>query len=397
MKLHFPSKSGMALATIGTFALGVGVFAFRAQADGWDKMTVLTVNQPVQVSDTYLDPGTYVFKLVDVGSSRHIVRILNADQSQVINTVMAIPNYRLQPTGDSRFTFWETPPGTARAMRAWFYPGDDFGQEFRYPKEPRLLAVARSSVTDQQQSSTPPPPPTLGPEPPASTATQTEAATQTETVTPSEPREPVVIAQNEPAPVIAQNQAPTPAPAQELPKTATPFPLIGLGGLLSFGLYGLVRLRRARKSVTGRKRWHQHGLPRLTLRALTRKKMNRRTAVRSLLAAGAGSVLKKLRAGASTTNLPTEDDGVYKLRSEVRLVLLDVSVKDGTGNSIPGLSQEQFTILENGRPQTITAFDHSDIPVTVGILVDESLSMTPEKIRGTHRGGNVHRREQSAG
>jgi hypothetical protein len=248
MKSHF--STSMALATFGTVALGLGAIAFRAQADGWDKMTVLTVNEPVQVSDTYLDPGTYVFKLVDVGSARHIVRILNADQSQVINTVMAIPNYRLQPTGDSRFAFWETPPGTARAMRAWFYPGDNFGQEFRYPKEPRLVAVARPLATDQQQAAAPPPPPTLGPEPPAPTATQTQAATSTETVTQSDTREPVVIAQNEPAPVIAQNEAPT--AAQELPKTATPFPLIGLGGLLSFGLYGLVRTRRPDERLEGR-------------------------------------------------------------------------------------------------------------------------------------------------
>jgi hypothetical protein len=229
----------MALATLGTVAFGVGAVAFRAQADGWDKMTVLTVNEPVQVSDTYLDPGTYVFKLVDVGSARHIVRILNADQTQVINIVMAIPNYRLQPTGDSRFAFWETPPGSARAMRAWFYPGDNFGQEFRYPKELRQLAVSRAPQAEQQASAPPPTPevtPTLAPEPPASTTT----ATQTDT------REPVVIAQNEPAAVIAQNEAPAspPASAQELPKTATPYPLIGLSGLLSFGLYGLVRLRR---------------------------------------------------------------------------------------------------------------------------------------------------------
>jgi VWFA-related protein len=107
--------------------------------------------------------------------------------------------------------------------------------------------------------------------------------------------------------------------------------------------------------------------------------MNRRTAVRSLLAAGAGSVLTRLRAGTSPTNLPGEDDGIYKLRSEVRLVLLDVSVKDSKGSSVSGLSQENFNILEDGRPQTVTVFDHDDVPVTVGILVDESLSMTPKR------------------
>jgi Ca-activated chloride channel family protein len=101
--------------------------------------------------------------------------------------------------------------------------------------------------------------------------------------------------------------------------------------------------------------------------------MNRRTAVRNLLAAGAGSVLA-LRA-----DLPQDDAGVYKLSSDVRLVLLDVSVKDSKGNFVLGLSKENFNILENGRAQTITVFDHDDVPVTVGILVDESRSMTPKR------------------
>jgi len=237
MKLHFPVRSGMTLATLGALVLGMGAVAFRAQADQWDKMTVLTVNEPIQVSDTYLDPGTYVFKLVDIGSARHIVRILNADQSRVVNTIMAIPNYRLEPTGDSRFMFWETPPGTARAMRAWFYPGDNFGQEFRFPKQLRQIAVASAPAPQETAVAPPPPPPpapTLAPEPPAPAP-----AAQVET------QEPVVIAQNTPPPPPAE-AAPAPAaPTQELPKTATPYPLVGLGGLLSLGLYGLVRLKRS--------------------------------------------------------------------------------------------------------------------------------------------------------
>src|SRR5258708_24527717 len=78
--------------------------------------------------------GTYVFKLADSLSDRHIVQIFNADETQIIATILAIPNYRLKPTGKSDFRFWETPAGNPRAMRAWFYPGDNFGQEFAYPK-----------------------------------------------------------------------------------------------------------------------------------------------------------------------------------------------------------------------------------------------------------------------
>jgi len=107
--------------------------------------------------------------------------------------------------------------------------------------------------------------------------------------------------------------------------------------------------------------------------------MDRRTAVRNLLAAGAGSVFTRLWAAASWEDLPQEDSGVYKLRSDVRLVLLDVSVKDSKAGFVLGLSKENFTIVENGRLQRITVFDRDDVPVTVGILVDESRSMTPKR------------------
>ncbi|HXP88251.1 MAG TPA: hypothetical protein VN841_26205 [Bryobacteraceae bacterium] len=242
MNLHFPIRSGMTMVTLGALALGVGVVAFRAQADEWDKKTILTVDQPIQVTDTYLEPGTYVFKLANSSSDRHIVQIFDADQKHLINTILAIPNYRLQPTDNSRFTFWETPPGSARAMRAWFYPGDNFGQEFRYPKNLRQLAMLR---TPEPVPPPPPPPepvaappePAPPPPPPPPQAVNQETPRQ----------EPPLIAQNTPPPPPpeAAPAAPPPAPPQELPKTATPYPLIGLSGLFSLALYGLARLTRS--------------------------------------------------------------------------------------------------------------------------------------------------------
>src|SRR5262249_55979741 len=44
-----------------------------------------------------------------------------------------------------------------------------------------------------------------------------------------------------------------------------------------------------------------------------------------------------------------------------------------------GLTRDNFRIFENGRPQQISAFTGQDVPVTVGILVDESFSMTPKR------------------
>src|SRR5580765_7329697 len=112
-----------------------------AKADQWDKKTVITIAEPVQVPsccDTdhvvVLQPGTYVLALVESLSDRHIVRVFQQDEKTVVTTILAIPNYRLEATDKTAFQFWETLAGQPRAMRAWFYPGDNFGQEFAYPK-----------------------------------------------------------------------------------------------------------------------------------------------------------------------------------------------------------------------------------------------------------------------
>src|SRR5262249_23302727 len=160
------------------------------------------------------------------------------------NTIMAIPNYRIQPTGNTRFTYYETPPGTAPAMRAWFYPGDNYGQEFRYPKNPRLLAVASTATVVAPVRPPEPPPPPIVTRP-----AEPEPARQAEV----KPEEPAVIAQNNPPPPPAPQAEPVPAPApeplreepKELPKTATSFPMIGLAGLFSLAAFGLLRLRRS--------------------------------------------------------------------------------------------------------------------------------------------------------
>jgi VWFA-related protein len=69
----------------------------------------------------------------------------------------------------------------------------------------------------------------------------------------------------------------------------------------------------------------------------------------------------------------------YTIRTTSRLVLLDVSVKDSEGGFVSGLTKDNFKVFENGKPQDITQFANADIPVTVGLVVDESGSMRPKK------------------
>ena len=98
--------------------------------------------------------------------------------------------------------------------------------------------------------------------------------------------------------------------------------------------------------------------------------MDRRSALRRLLVTGAVPFLSR----ASQTGAPG-----YTLRSEVRLVLLDVSVRDAHGGFVRGLSADNFRIVDNGRSQSITSFDSGDEPVTMGLLMDNSLSMTSSR------------------
>jgi LPXTG-motif cell wall-anchored protein len=248
MKLQSLIPSRMALTVVSGIAFAAGIAAFQAKADAWDKKTILTVSQTIQVRNTVLEPGQYVLKLYNSNSERHIVQIFNADQSHLIDTVMAIPKQRMEPTGDTQFMFWETPAGTVRPMRAWFYPGDTVGQEFPYPKH--LIALASAALAPVPTFMTQPAQAVPAPQP--ETTPQAEAITRDRDVE-DKPVEtqPVQIAENSPPPApeqapapVASEPQPTPQPAQELPKTGSPYPLLGISGGVLLGIYGLLRLKR---------------------------------------------------------------------------------------------------------------------------------------------------------
>lgn len=220
----------LAVASVGL--LGIAL-APAALAGEWDKLTYLTVNESIQVPNKVLPPGKYAMRLLDSPGNRHVVQIFNADQTHLETTILAIPNERLQPTGKTVFTFWETPPGQPKALRAWFYPGDNFGQEFAYPKSAatQIAAVSHQPVPTTE----------------ATKESEFQSAQVTTTQPPPQEQPRQEIAQNTPPPAPevapAPEPAPTPAP-QELPKTASPYPLVGIAGLLSLGLFALVRALR---------------------------------------------------------------------------------------------------------------------------------------------------------
>ena len=118
--------------------------ASNATADQWNKLTRLDIDETIQVPGATLPPGKYVVKLADSPSNRHIVRFFNEDQSKVLATVLAVPNQKMQPSGETQLGWYETPAGEPPALRSWFYPGDTFGQQFVYPKEQANKIAGRS-------------------------------------------------------------------------------------------------------------------------------------------------------------------------------------------------------------------------------------------------------------
>src|ERR1700733_4060564 len=129
-----------AATTVVGVALMGAAFAPGAKADDWDKKTTITFSNPVEIPGVHLEgwgvlpAGTYVFKLLDSKSDRHIVQIFNQDETVIYATILAIPNYRLQATDKTVITFNEGIEGRPEAIRAWFYPGTNWGEEFVYPK-----------------------------------------------------------------------------------------------------------------------------------------------------------------------------------------------------------------------------------------------------------------------
>jgi hypothetical protein len=242
-----------AVPTVFCAALIGAAISPSVKAADWDRKTVITFSAPVEIPGVHLagwgvlPTGTYVFKILDSASDRHIVQIFSKDELTIYATILAIPNYRLKATDKTVMTFRERPVGQPEALRAWFYPGRNFGEEFVYPKTKALeLAKATNMIVLYTPAEIPPEVTTpiksaeepvvveLKQAPVMAIKPTGEEVQVTEAVTP--PPTEVLVAENR-APVVEQT----------LPKTASPLPLIGLFGLLA--LSGALALRFVRGSV----------------------------------------------------------------------------------------------------------------------------------------------------
>ncbi|MGD0871609.1 MAG: hypothetical protein ABSB88_18815 [Bryobacteraceae bacterium] len=236
-------KRFKAATTVCFVALMGAVLAPGAKADDWNRKTVMTFSGPVEIPGVHLvgwgvlPAGTYVFKILNSQSDRHIVQIFSKDEKTIYATILAIPNYRLKATDRTVVTFRERPAGEPEALRAWFYPGRNWGEEFVYP---RAQAITLAKETNLPVLFTP-------------------VELPLEVAEPAKLADAAVVVQLQQAPIMAVKpsgeqvqlaEVVTPPPAETtvantttvstettttLPSTASNLALIGLLGLMALG------------------------------------------------------------------------------------------------------------------------------------------------------------------
>jgi len=244
-------------------AIGVAALAFlmipSASADTWDKKTNVTFSEPVEFpGGTVLAPGSYVLKLLNSSSNRHIVQVYNKDQNHMLAMVMTNAAQRLEPADRTIITFYEAPKNEPVLIHTWFYPGDTVGQDFAYPKgrvrysqsvsATTTAVVAEASATKTiEREETHVALAERAPAPPVEVKTVPEVAQA-----PAE--EPVLLAQATPAPPAipetpradtVTREATAPPISDELPKTASDAPLWAFGSIVLMA--GAFLLKKARR------------------------------------------------------------------------------------------------------------------------------------------------------
>jgi hypothetical protein len=222
-----------------------------------DSRTEFTFNQPVELPNVTLPPGTYIFRFVDATTGRKVMQVQAKDaSSKTYGLFLTISAQRPRPSDDAELRFLETPAGQPAAVKTWWYPGNTIGREFIYPKDqarrlakatnqPVLTTKAEDVSNDEMKSADLAYVSPSGQDTPLTDDQLVDAAANTP---------PVGATTSAPSNTSAQNTATAGATAtsgaarQEgtmararLPKTSTPLAGIGLVGL--FSLLGAATLR----------------------------------------------------------------------------------------------------------------------------------------------------------
>ena len=114
----------------------VGVVVPRtAAADERNKQTVLTFSQDVEIPGKVLPAGTYVFRLGDSATNRHVVQVFD-QAGRILATVFTIPAARPTASADTRITFEKQRAGAPLPIKKWFTPAISMGRNSSIRRTP---------------------------------------------------------------------------------------------------------------------------------------------------------------------------------------------------------------------------------------------------------------------
>lgn len=206
----------------------IGLSLKTARADEWNKEMILRFSEPVQVPGKVLQPGKYVFRLADSNSNRNVVQIFSVEHNgrqNFVAMIETVPDYRVETPDKPLVQLEERHVGDPEAIKSWFYPGDNYGWHFVYPKSEELEAA---------KVVPPPAAPAAAPPPPATEPTISQPPVETAEANP------VVIIERE---TLLSQVAVIPEPIDEsggidrvLPETAGHSAALLLAGIVTIGV-----------------------------------------------------------------------------------------------------------------------------------------------------------------
>jgi hypothetical protein len=229
-------------------SLALSIFMTKpAMADETNKRIEFQFSAPVQIPGHVLAPGKYVFELMDSPVDRNTVEVFKDSDGRdsLVAILFAIPDYISNVPDKPIIHFEERTPGTPEAIDSWFYPGDNTGWEFVYPKGQNLVADAGSQTAPAPVAAAATP--SMPSAPPVQLAQQEDPIPEVVAAEDEQVEEPILVAQNEaPAqPPVMGTEVQTES-TQVLPQTAGNSGLELMTGIamLGGGLAALFASRR---------------------------------------------------------------------------------------------------------------------------------------------------------
>lgn len=228
-------------------AIALTAFTTAVNADTYNKKTKVSFSGPVQIPNAHvkdgvvtLPAGSYIFRLLDSPSERHIVEVTNLRGDHVYSTILAINDYRVNASSKTVMYFSEQKAGSPPPIKAWFYPGDNYGQRFVYPKvkATQIAAAVNQPVPSHEVQ-------VIERTKYVEIPVYIETPAKQETAYTAATFDKVDATDSAGVDGESVKETPEPAPAEasraELPKTASPLPFMGLLGVMMLAASFLLR------------------------------------------------------------------------------------------------------------------------------------------------------------